>query len=42
VKEILDAYEELAIILGDVSQMTIDRILVRFGIISKDKLIRRR
>jgi len=49
VKEILDAYEEhkcgsekLAIILGDVSHMTVYRVLVRFGIISKGKLIRRR
>lgn len=49
VKEILDAYEEhkcgsekLAIILGNVSHMTVYRVLVRFGIISKGKLIRRR
>jgi len=49
VEEILNAYEEhkcgsekLAIILGNVSHMTVYRVLVRFGIISKGKLIKRR
>ena len=49
VERILDAYKEhkcgsekLATILGDVSHMTVYRVLVRFCIISKGKLIRRR
>ena len=49
VKEVLDAWEEhhygcekLAFILGNISHMTVYRVLVRFGKIKKGKVIRRR
>ena len=49
VQRVLSAYEEhrcgsekLAIHLGDISHMSVYRVLVRFGIINKGKTIRRR